>query len=89
MKKINSIIQNQVLFFNLDEKELELSDGILSKVNFLEELEEWDSLAILTFVTLLDSKFKLNINTEQLNNCKKPKDLYLFVKKNYNKNKKN
>lgn len=89
MNKINSIIQNQGLFFNLVEKELELSDGILSKVNFLEELEEWDSLAILTFVTLLDSKFKLNINTEQLNKCKKPNDLYLFVKKNYKKNKKN
>ena len=81
MKKINSILKDQSLFFNLIEKELELSNDVLSKITFLEELEEWDSLAILTFVTLLDSKFKLNINTEQLNKCKKPTDLYLFVKK--------
>ena len=52
MKKINSILEDQSLFFNLVEKQLELSDGVLSKIKFLEDLEEWDSLAILTFVTL-------------------------------------
>ena len=89
MKKIKSIIEDKSLFYDLVEKELELSNGILSKNKSLEDLEEWDSLAVLTFVTLLDSKFKININTEQLDNCKKPIDLYLFVKKKYKNSKKN
>jgi len=88
MINVKEILDNKKFFFELVEKELELSEGALSSNTTLKNLEEWDSLAIMTFVTLLDSKFKININTDQLSKCKKPTDLYLFVK-NKVKNKKN
>ena len=74
-------LENEQSFFKLVEETLELTDDILLKnINTpLDEIEEWDSLAIMSFVSLLDIEFKIEIEAEELEDCKCPKDLYNLV----------
>lgn len=72
-------------FLDFIQEELELSKNTFFTGRDLSSLEEWDSLAIISFVSLLDSRFNININTKSLSKCKKPIDLYKLVKKKYKK----
>ena len=74
-------LENEQTFFKLVEETLELTDNILlNNINTpLDEIEEWDSLAIMSFVSLLDIEFKIEIEAEKLEDCKYPKDLYDLV----------
>ncbi len=74
-------LENEQTFFKLVEETLELTDDILlNNINTpLDEIEEWDSLAIMSFVSLLDIEFKIEIEAEKLEDCKCPKDLYNLV----------
>lgn len=46
----------------------------------LEELEEWDSLAIVSLINLYDSYFSLGVTGNQLRNCQNVADLICIVK---------
>ena len=72
-------------FLDFIQEELELSKNTFFTGSDLSSLEEWDSLAIMSFVSLLDSRFNISIDTDNLSKCKKPIDLYKLVKKKYRK----
>jgi|LakMenEpi03Aug12_release.lakeMendotaPanAssembly.Ray.scaffolds.fasta_scaffold1304243_1 acyl carrier protein len=76
---IDSIIKNKNIFFKYLEKELEISFESLNEN--LENNENWDSLAKMTFVATLDKQFKIKINPKDLLKVKKKIDLYNLVLK--------
>ena len=76
---IDSIIKNKDIFFKYLEKELEISLESLNEN--LENNENWDSLAKMTFVAALDRQFKIKIKPKDLLKVKKKIDLYNLVLK--------
>ena len=80
---MENYLKNEETFFKLVEETLELTDDILLKnINTpLDDIEEWDSLAIMSFVSLLDIEFNIEIEAEKLEDCNCPKDLYNLVLK--------
>ena len=76
---IDGIIKNKDIFFKYLEKELEISLESLNEN--LENNENWDSLAKMTFVATLDRQFKIKIKPKDLLKVKKKIDLYNLVLK--------
>lgn len=76
-------LDNEKSFLTYVEKTLELTPGILSNNldEHLEDIEEWDSLAIMSFITLLDSDYQIEIEIDALEDCKNPKDLFKLTNK--------
>lgn len=58
----------------LDEM-LELDPGTLTGGEALEELENWDSLAVISFIALVDEKLGLVVEGEKLVKAKTVADL--------------
>ena len=58
------------------EKEIEVKKGTLKSKKILGDIPEWDSLAIMTFLSFADRKLKVKINILHLNKCKTTTDLY-------------
>jgi acyl carrier protein len=77
--KIDTILKNKNTFFKYLEKELEISFDSLNQN--LENNENWDSLAKLTFVATLDKQFKIKIKPKDLLKIKKNIDIYNLVLK--------
>ena len=77
--KIDTILRNKNTFFKYLEKELEISFDSLNQN--LENNENWDSLAKLTFVATLDKQFKIKIDPKDLLKIKKNIDIYNLVLK--------
>jgi acyl carrier protein len=76
----NKLITEEV-FLTYVEESLELNLGVLS-TNLdidLEEIEEWDSLSIMSFVSLLDVEFNIEADAEDLLSSKTPRELYKFT----------
>ena len=45
----------------------------------LQDIEEWDSLAVISTLSLYDQLFHVNITAGQLENCKTVNDLVALV----------
>lgn len=58
----------------LDEM-LELDPGTLTGTEALEDLENWDSLAVISFIALVDEKLGLVVEGEKLVKAKTVADL--------------
>jgi len=41
----------------------------------LSDIEEWDSLAVLSMMSLFDQLFSVNVPIEQINKCSRVSDL--------------
>jgi len=54
---------------------LELPAGTLKGGEKLEELENWNSLAMVSFMTLVDEHFKIKLSPRQFVNCATVNDL--------------
>ncbi|QGQ98481.1 acyl carrier protein [Paenibacillus psychroresistens] len=50
--------------------DMELTDDMK-----LEEIEDWDSLAIVSVISLFDLLLSVNITSQQVNNCRTIQDL--------------
>ncbi|MBQ0067128.1 MAG: hypothetical protein KBS60_02900 [Phascolarctobacterium sp.] len=60
---------------------MELEQGKLAKDTVLNSLNEWDSLAVLSFVAMMDEEFGKDIKGCQVRECKTVADLMnLMVK---------
>ena len=70
---------NEKTFLSFLEEKLELSKNSLINNSDLEKNEEWDSITIMSFVTLLDLEFNISVDADDLIKCKKPTDLYTLV----------
>lgn len=57
------------------EKALEVGEGSFPEDGKLGNLEFWDSMAALTFITLADEKLGLNVSGDRIRACRTVGDL--------------
>ncbi len=62
----------------LDEM-LELDPGTITGNERLEDIEAWDSLAVISFIALVDEKFDILVETEKLAAAESIADLYALA----------
>jgi len=60
---------------------LETKIGVIQIDSLLNDLENWDSLAVLNFIVLADSKYSQSIAPAQLQQCSTVADLFKLVAK--------
>ena len=65
-------------FLSYVEEILELTAGILTNNNNtkLDDIEEWDSLSIMSFISFLDAELNIEIDADILLECQNPEDLF-------------
>lgn len=51
---------------DLLEEMMELDEGTLTPETVLEDIEEWDSMAALSFIVLLDEEFNKKITAKEI-----------------------
>ena len=71
---------NETEFYRFIEDKLELKKNSIKKNTILKDVEDWDSLAILTFIVVMDTDFKKKINNKIILKAKKGIDLYKIIK---------
>ena len=71
---------NETEFYRFIEDKLELKKNSIKKDTILKDIEDWDSLAILTFIVVMDTDFKKKINNKTILKAKKGIDLYKIFK---------
>jgi len=72
---------NQYEFHNHFKEALELEAGIeVSFSDAFKELEEWDSLARLSLIAMLDEEYDVELESEDFDKLNTVEDLFLFVK---------
>lgn len=67
-------------FIKIIEKKLELPSNSLLKIKNLETNENWDSLSKMTFISVMQKQFKIDVNPDKLLKCKTTEDLYKLLK---------
>ena len=63
-------------FYRLLDEVLELDAGTLRGDEKLEDVENWDSLAVISYIALVDEQFGIVIDSELLMEAKTVSDLY-------------
>lgn len=58
---------------------MELDENTLTENTDLMDIEEWDSLSVLSFMAILDEQFKRNVTGKQIRQCKTVSDLLAFM----------
>jgi acyl carrier protein len=66
-------------FLHEIEATLELPEGSLKRDDQLEDIPEWDSLAVISFIALVDEKLGLAVDGEALANAVTVADLLALV----------
>jgi acyl carrier protein len=61
------------------EATLELPEGSLMGTELLADIPEWDSLAVISFIALVDEKLGLAVDGEALANAQSVADLLALV----------
>ena len=56
-------------FLTSFEKVLELKKGTFTLKKKLNQIPEWDSLAVMTFISFASKKLKIDVNPNDLNKC--------------------
>ena len=67
-------------FLPLLDEELEVPPGTLKGPEKLEDLENWNSMALVGFVALVDEHFNYRVYTWQVVNCETLNDLLALIK---------
>lgn len=63
-------------FYRLLDEVLELDAGTLQGDEKLEDVENWDSLAVISYIALVDEQFGVVVDSEHLMQAKTVADLY-------------
>lgn len=63
------------------EEAMDLDEGSISAETKLCELDEWDSLAILSLIVTFDENFGKTVAGSDLKNCKKVEDILHLIEK--------
>ena len=71
--------QNEFLNHFAEALELETQSEINMSVPF-KELKEWDSLARLSLIAMLDEEYEVELESEDFDKLNTVEDLFLFVK---------
>lgn len=60
---------------------LELDEGTLTSDTVLEDLDEWDSIAILSIIAMMDEEFSKSVKGTDIKACEKVSDLLSIMEK--------
>ena len=72
---------NILNFINeIEESVVMVDKGSLKLDTVLSDLEEWDSLAIISVIALIDSQFNITVNSEKLKSCVTVGDIIDIIK---------
>lgn len=52
------------------EEIMELDEGVLKEDTLLEDVEEWDSIAAISYIALLDEEFEVSISASEIKSFK-------------------
>lgn len=55
--------------------------GSLSGDTDLAAMEQWDSLALITILAMVDAEYEVQVSGEELNGCRQVRDIYALVEK--------
>lgn len=77
--KIKTLLKSKNNFYRYLEKELEIPQKTLDQN--LEDNDNWDSLAKMTFVALMDKKYNIEIKPADILKIKKNIDIYNLISK--------
>lgn len=77
MEEIFMSIQEKIALL---EEMLELEEGTLTEETKLEDLEEWDSIAAISYIALLDDKFNVSISANMINSFQTIADALSYMK---------
>ena len=66
-------------FLNLLDDLLELAPGTVKPSDSLEGLEGWDSLAVISFMALVDEHFNVRMQPRQIAECRTVADLVALL----------
>jgi acyl carrier protein len=66
-------------FLNVIEVILELDEGTLDGSELINDLEGWDSLAVVSFIAEIDSELDLTLNPNLISNANSIADLKALV----------
>ena len=72
---------NQKEFLSAIEKAMVLEEGSLGTDKVLEDLESWDSMAVLEFQAIADEEFGIQVDPTAIGSCKTVGDLWGLVSK--------
>lgn len=72
---------NEQEFIASMEELLEIDPGSISLTTQLDSLQEWDSLAFVSFLAMADSKYGVRITPTELHESKSVADLMKLVEK--------
>lgn len=61
------------------EEVMDLDEGDLKEEDVLEDIEEWDSLSILTLISEMKKKFDISISTQQIKEFKTVEDICKII----------
>lgn len=60
------------------------ANTISEELDFQNDLEQWDSMAALTVLAMIDTEYEVVLNGEDLTKCKNVKDLFDTICKKKN-----
>jgi len=60
---------------------LEIETNLINESLKLDVEDNWDSIAILSTIALIDDAYEIQLEGEDLRNCSNPKDLYDLINK--------
>jgi acyl carrier protein len=60
---------------------LEIETNLINESLKLDVEDNWDSIAILSAIALIDDAYEIQLEGEDLRNCSNPKDLYDLIGK--------
>lgn len=62
------------------EEIMELEEGTLMEETSLSDVEEWDSIAAISYIALLDEEFGVSISAKEINSFKTVADAISYMK---------
>lgn len=71
-------------FIVLLEDLFEVSEGSINALDCFRDYENWDSLALLSLMALLEDEFNMTIPREDFEKIQTIEELYMYVKSNQN-----
>lgn len=57
------------------EEIMDVEEGSIDEETVLDDIEEWDSLSILTLITEMKKKFNINLTSKDINDFASVKDI--------------
>lgn len=69
-------------FLSAFKEALEIEDQDIKMADAFRDYEEWDSIAQLSLIAMLDEEFDLQIEGKEFDQLKSVMDLFVFVKEN-------